>query len=61
MFAAPYTCKVKKGKAITLYVLTVEPLNKGHFGDSINSAVLSFTERLSSPRRFSMYGNHREW
>ena len=29
---------------------TVEPLNKGHFGDNINSAVLSFIERLSSFR-----------
>ena len=27
-----------------------EPLNKGHFGDNINSAVLSFIERLSSFR-----------
>ena len=26
----------------------VEPPNKGHFGDNINSAVLSFIERLSS-------------
>ena len=34
---------------------TVEPPNKGHFGDSINSAVLSFVERLSSSRRFKMY------
>ena len=30
---------------------TVEPLNKGHFGDNINSLVLSFVERLSSSRR----------
>ena len=27
---------------------TVEPLNKGHFGDNINSADLFFVERLSS-------------
>ena len=27
---------------------TVEPLNKGHIGDSVNSAVMSFIERLSS-------------
>ena len=26
----------------------MEPLNKGHVGDNINSAVLSFIERLSS-------------
>ena len=29
---------------------TVEPPNKGHVGDNINSAVLSFIERLSSFR-----------
>ena len=29
---------------------TVEPPNKGHIGDDINSAVLSFIERLSSFR-----------
>ena len=36
------------------YVLctTVEPPNKGHIGDNINSAVLSFIERLSSFRGF---------
>ena len=34
---------------------TVEPLNKGHIGDNINSAVVSFVERLSSLRRFKMY------
>ena len=28
----------------------VEPPNKGHIGDSINSVVLSFIERLSSFR-----------
>ena len=33
---------------------SVEPPNKGHFGDSINSAVVSFVERLSSLRRFKM-------
>ena len=27
---------------------TVEPLNKGHFGDNINSADLFFVERFSS-------------
>ena len=39
---------------------TVEPPNKGHFGNNINSAVLSLVERLSSSRRFTMYGNYRE-
>ena len=29
---------------------TVEPPNKGHIGDNINSTVLSFVERLSSLR-----------
>ena len=33
----------------------MEPPNKGHFGDNINSAVVSFVERLSSLRRFKMY------
>ena len=28
----------------------MEPLNKGHVGDNINSATLSFIERLSSFR-----------
>ena len=28
--------------------ITVEPPNKGHFGNDINSAVLSLIERLSS-------------
>ena len=31
-----------------MHVHTVEPPNKGHFGDNINSAVVSFVERLSS-------------
>ena len=31
-----------------MYVHTVEPLNKGHFGDNINSADLFFAERISS-------------
>ena len=35
---------------------TVEPPNKGHVGDNINSAVLSFVERLSSSRRFRTMG-----
>ena len=29
-------------------MITVEPPNKGHVGDNINSAVVSFVERLSS-------------
>ena len=33
-------------------VITMEPPNKGHFGDNINSAVLSFVERFPSSRRF---------
>ena len=33
---------------IALHVYTVEPPNKGHVGDNINSAVVSFVERLSS-------------
>ena len=32
------------------YMYTVVPSNKGHIGDGINSAVLSFIERLSSFR-----------
>ena len=34
---------------------TVEPPNKGHVGDNINSAAVSFVERLSSLWRFNMY------
>jgi len=34
---------------------SVKLLNKGHFGNSINSAVVSFVERLSSSWRFKMY------
>ena len=33
----------------------VEPPNKGHFGDNINSADVSFVERLFSLRRFKIY------
>ena len=40
---------------IIMYSNTVEPSNKGHFGDNINSDVLSFVERLSSLRRFKKY------
>ena len=38
---------------------TVKPLNKGHFGDNINSAVLSLVEMSSSPR-FLMHGNYMD-
>ena len=43
------------------YISTVEPPNKGHFGDNINSAVVSFVERLSSLRRFKMYWETNFW
>ena len=33
-------------------IATVEPPNKGHVGDNINSAVLSFIEKLSSFRGY---------
>ena len=33
---------------VYVYVYTVEPLNKGHFGTNINYAALSFVKRLSS-------------
>ena len=36
----------------------VEPPNKGHFGDNMNSVVLSLVERVSSSRRFSTYRNY---
>ena len=42
-------------------VLSVEPPNKGHFGDNINSAVVSFVERLSSSRRFKNYREKKFW
>ena len=35
---------------IIVAATTVEPLNKGHIGDNINSAVFPFIERLSSFR-----------
>ena len=38
----------------------MEPLNKGHFGDSTNSLVLSFVGKLSSSQRLLMYKNHRK-
>ena len=37
-----------------MLLCTVEPPNKGHVGDNINSAVLSFIERLSSFRGSQM-------
>ena len=46
----------RSGTCLLNYDLyTVEPPNRGHFGDNINSAVVSFVERLSSRRRFKMY------
>ena len=36
-------------------LFTVEPPNKGHVGDNINSAVVSFVVRLSSLPRFKKY------
>ena len=41
-------------------IVYVEPPNKGHFVDNINSADVSLVERLSSSRRFKMYWNYRE-
>ena len=46
--------------AIVIYsevkeMYTVESPNKGHVGDNVNSAVVSFVERLSSSRSFKMY------
>jgi len=40
---------------MSVHTTTVVSPNKGHFGDNINSAVVSFVERLSSSRRFKMY------
>ena len=40
---------------------TVEPPNKGHVGGNINSAVLTFLERLSFSRRFKMYREANFW
>ena len=34
-----------------LHIFTVEPPNKGHVRDNINSVVLSFVGRLSSSQR----------
>jgi len=39
---------------------TVKPLNKGHFENNINSAVVSFVERVSSSRWFKIYQYYRE-
>ena len=36
----------------SLVPIAYRPLNKGHIGDNINSAVVSFLERLSSSQRF---------
>lgn len=47
---------------MTLYTqrCTVEPPNKGHFGDNTHSAGLSLVERLPSCPKFSMHGICRE-
>ena len=50
-----YTYNIIPGSKALNIVSTVEPMNKGHFGDNIKSAVVSFVERLSSLRRFKMY------
>ena len=39
----------------TVLMNTFEPLNKGHLRNNINSAVVSFVERLSSSWRFKIY------
>ena len=44
---------LRKAK-VTEPAYTVEHMNQGHFGDNINSAVVSFVERLSSSQRFKM-------
>ena len=38
---------MRYGKTVLVGII-VEPPNKGHVGDNINSAVVSFVERLSS-------------
>ena len=48
----PVVAKAHQGLLITY---TVKPLNKGHFGNNINLAVMSFVERFSSSQRFKMY------
>ena len=47
-------------RLLSLKNYTVKLPNKGHFGDNINSAVLSLVERLSPSRRFLMYGNYMD-
>ena len=51
----PFICPIGFHKSQSENDCTVEPPNKGHFGDNINSAVVSFVEILSSRRRFKMY------
>ena len=50
---------VRDTRRLLACVHKLKPLNKGQIGDNINSAVLSFVERLSSSRRFKMYWNYR--
>ena len=40
---------------------TVEPPNKVHVGDNVNSLVLSFVEKLSSSRRFKTMERLNIW
>ena len=42
---------------MTMHECTVEPLNKRHIGDSINSAVLSSKERLPLLEVLNVLGN----
>ena len=42
------------GKLSAYVCITVNPPNKGHVGDNINSHALSLVERLSSSRRFKL-------
>ena len=44
-------CFYKENTLSLAWLITVEPLNKGHVGKNINSLVLSLVERLSSSRR----------
>ena len=54
-------CKYFDSGKSTFYIwYIVEPPNKGQVGDNINSAVVSFVERLSSSWRFKMYWDYKE-
>ena len=45
---------------IISHIITVNPLNKGHVRDNINSHAFSLVDRLSSSRRFKLYCYYRE-